>query len=636
MTQRTFIRLFLAILMAWLPLQAISAPAFEDTLAQRTLPCVACHGKQGRAGPHGYYPRLAGKPVGYLYNQLLNFRDGRRHDGLMAGLVAPLTDTYLMEIAQYFSQLEVPYPPPPAATAPQQVLNRGRTLVTLGDASQKLPACTSCHGQTLTGVAPNIPGLLGLPRDYLNAQLGGWQTHQRHAMAPDCMAEIAGRMSTTDVAAVAHWLAAQPVPSNATPLSALPPAPAGAPRLRCGSALPPVTPAPQAATPPGTNTALVARGAYLARAGNCLGCHTVQGEMAYAGGRPINTPFGTVYASNLTPDKANGLGSWTSADFWEALHHGRSKDARLLNPAFPYTSFTRVTRTDSDALFAYLQTLPAAPRPNTAHALRWPFGTQAALFAWRTLYFSPGVEPNNASQSAEWNRGAYLVRGLGHCDACHTPRNALGGSNTQSELSGGAIPAQNWFAPSLWPVPGTGLAGSPAQQMAALLRSGVSPHGSVYGPMAEVVLNSTQYLTDADLTAMSVYLASLPVAQPATPSARTADAPLSAPGPGARLYEKHCASCHGEQGQGIANAYPRLVNNATVTATPPTNLLQVVLHGAYAPATAANPRPFGMPPFMLQLTDRETAALLTFIRQAWGNRAPEVNELDVNRARGQP
>ena len=179
------------------------------------------------------------------------------------------------------------------------------------------------------------------------------------------------------------------------------------------------------------------------------------------------------------------------------------------------------------------------------------------------------------------------------------------------------------------------MVGGNARQFSALLKSGVSPHGSVYGPMAEVVLNSTQYLTDADLTSMGVYLMSLP-AQPKTPVARSADAALPAPGPGAKLYETHCASCHGEQGQGIAKAYPKLANNTTVAATRPTNLLQIVLHGGYAPATATNPRPFGMPPFMLQLSDRDTAALVTFIRQAWGNHAPEVSELDVNRARGQP
>lgn len=241
---RFFFRLQIIALLAWLPLQALAAAKFEDTIAQRTLACTACHGKAGRAGPDGYYPRLAGKPAGYLFNQLLNFRDGRRHYGLMTGMVDPLTDAYLMEIAQYFSKLDLPYPAPQPAAATQQVLERGRMLATRGDAGKKIPPCFQCHGPALTGVAPNIPGLLGLPRDYLNAQLGAWQTKQRRAAAPDCMAQIAGRLTTQDVAAVAHWLASQPLPANTKPLAALPPAPPGSQHVNCGSA-----PLPEQTTP---------------------------------------------------------------------------------------------------------------------------------------------------------------------------------------------------------------------------------------------------------------------------------------------------------------------------------------------------------------------------------------------------
>jgi cytochrome c553 len=222
-----------------------SAPAttsgFEDTIAQRTLACTACHGKEGRAAPDGYYPRIAGKPAGYLYNQLLNFRDGRRHYGLMTRMVDPLSDRYLLEIAEYFSALNLPYPAPQASQVSASVLERGRTLALSGDATsadptRRIPACVQCHGAALTGVAPNIPGLLGLPRDYLNAQLGAWRTRQRQAHAPDCMAQIANRLSPEDVNAVTAWLAAQVVPSNAKPASALPALPAGATRIVCGSA----------------------------------------------------------------------------------------------------------------------------------------------------------------------------------------------------------------------------------------------------------------------------------------------------------------------------------------------------------------------------------------------------------------
>jgi cytochrome c553 len=234
---------------------AAAAPRFEDSMAQRTLACTICHGAQGRAGPDGYYPRIAGKPEGYLYNQLLNFRDGRRHYGLMTGLLEPLSDAYLLEIAQHFAQLDLPYPPPQRSTAPTEALERGRELALQGDAERRLPACASCHGKTLTGVQPAVPGLLGLPRDYLNAQLGAWRTGQRRAHAPDCMAEIARRLSPDDLSAVTAWLAAEAVPRNAKPApaesSALPPKrarkgkgaatapPAAAPSMRCGSAIPP-------------------------------------------------------------------------------------------------------------------------------------------------------------------------------------------------------------------------------------------------------------------------------------------------------------------------------------------------------------------------------------------------------------
>lgn len=206
-------------------------------MAQRTLACVGCHGEQGRAGPDGFYPRLAGKPAGYLYNQLLNFRDGRRHYGLMTRLVDPLSDAYLMEMARHFAELQAPYPPPAAAAPlPPAVAQRGQDLAMQGDASLRLPACAQCHGQRLTGALPHVPGLLGLPADYLIAQLGGWKTGQRRAHAPDCMASIAQRLSDADAYAVVSWLARQPVPADARPDPALAPPPADGPDLKCGSA----------------------------------------------------------------------------------------------------------------------------------------------------------------------------------------------------------------------------------------------------------------------------------------------------------------------------------------------------------------------------------------------------------------
>ncbi|RYY97123.1 MAG: c-type cytochrome [Comamonadaceae bacterium] len=201
-------------------------------MAQRTLACTVCHGAQGRAGPDGYYPRIAGKPAGYLYNQLLNFRDGRRHYGAMTRLLDPLSDAYLREIAQHFSSLEVPYPAPSAVRAPADVLERGRRVALEGDAASKVPACAACHGSALTGVQPNTPGLLGLPADYLQAQLGAWRAGERRAHAPDCMAQVAKALTPADLNAAALWLAAQPLPAQTRAVERLP----APPPVACGSA----------------------------------------------------------------------------------------------------------------------------------------------------------------------------------------------------------------------------------------------------------------------------------------------------------------------------------------------------------------------------------------------------------------
>jgi cytochrome c553 len=205
--------------------------AVPDTMAERVRACTACHGDEGRATSDGYYPRIAGKPAGYLYNQLVNFRDGRRRNPMMTYLVSNLPDAYLQEIAVHFSNLHPPYPPPAAAAVPAAVLGRGRALATRGDANRNLPACTACHGDSLMGVVPAVPALLGLPRDYLNSQFGAWRIGARRAAAPDCMAEITRRMSPEDVSAVAAWLASQRVPTNAAPAAAL----KSKPPLDCGS-----------------------------------------------------------------------------------------------------------------------------------------------------------------------------------------------------------------------------------------------------------------------------------------------------------------------------------------------------------------------------------------------------------------
>ena len=238
MSLRRFLALALtASALAALP--ASAAPPFEDSMAQRVLACTGCHGPQGRAAPDGYYPRIAGKPPVYLYNQLLNFRDGRRRYGLMTGLLAPLDDAYLREIADHFAALDVAYPPPQPPKESAAVVEQGRLLVVQGDPARRIPACVQCHGEAMMGVAPSIPGLLGLPRDYLNAQLGAWRTGTRRAQAPDCMHEVAKALTPQDISAVSAWLAAQP--AFGKPAPTLPrPLP-----LDCGGVTPPATAGPK-------------------------------------------------------------------------------------------------------------------------------------------------------------------------------------------------------------------------------------------------------------------------------------------------------------------------------------------------------------------------------------------------------
>ena len=387
----------------------------------------------------------------------------------------------------------------------------------------------------------------------------------------------------------------------------------------------------------------IVRGEYLARAGHCSGCHSARGGDAFAGGKPIETPFGTVYASNLTPDGDTGLGRWDATDFWNAMHHGRSRDGRLLTPAFPFTNMTRVTREDSDAIFAWLQTLPAVsnqPPPNT---LPFPLNTQAAMVVWRALNFRPGVEPPAPEHSELWNRGAYLVRGLGHCEACHAPHNLLGAvvsppltsppftsDPLQSSLVGGWLPGRDWYAPSLRSVSEAGVAGWSTEEIITLLRDGQHDHASVSGPMAKVVLNSTQWLTSEDLLAVATYLRSLP---PIESPPRKASLSDSARSVGQPLYEQHCADCHGITGNGDPGRYPALAGNRAVTLPVPANVVQVVMHGGYAPGTAGNPRPYGMAPYAPLLNDAEIAAVVSYIRGSWGNTATAVDAQAVGRFR---
>lgn len=390
---------------------------------------------------------------------------------------------------------------------------------------------------------------------------------------------------------------------------------------------------PPSALPAAAGPGLIAKGAYLARAGDCLACHTLRGGAPYAGGRPIRTPFGTVYAPNITPDKETGIGDWSADDFWRALHNGKSKGGKLLYPAFPYPNYTKVTRADADALFAYFQSLPPVRQPNREADMRFPFNLRPLLIGWRALYFRPGVFQPRGYRNAEWNRGAYLVQGLGHCNACHTPRNIFGAPEESGELRGAMLPMLNWYASSLTGETDTGLGSWDIAQIAQLLKTGVSSRGAVSGPMAEVVRDSLQYLSDEDIRAMALYLKRLPRAdEEQTPTAAD-EKTLQL---GAALYEKHCVDCHKASGEGEPPAYPPLAGNRAVMLNSPVNPIHAVLHGGYPPSTQGNPRPYGMPPFANVLGDTEAAAVISYIRNAWGNQASMVSPQQVNRYRAVP
>jgi mono/diheme cytochrome c family protein len=400
--------------------------------------------------------------------------------------------------------------------------------------------------------------------------------------------------------------------------------------------------------PQNDNTALTApaieaqieQGRYLTLAGNCMACHTTRGGTPFAGGRRIDTPFGGVYSSNLTPDTETGLGRWTTQDFWQAMYRGRSKDGRLLAPAFPYNHTSVITRNDSDAVFAWLRTLPPVVQAQPAHTLVWPVGTQPALAVWRSLFFEPSPFQADPAHSAEWNRGAYLVLGLGHCAACHSPRNVLGASGAVNDLSGGLMPVANWYAPDLTRDAESGMASTPLPEIVRLLRTGASSTAQTSGPMGEVVQHSLQHLKETDLQAIALYLQSRAQStpQPAPKAATPARISLQVATQGAKVYERQCLQCHGEQGAGVTTAsgevaYPALAGNRAVLLNDPTNLVQLVLYGGYGPATQGHPRPFGMPPAVLELDDRDIAAVLTHLRTRWGNQASEVTPLQVNRIR---
>jgi mono/diheme cytochrome c family protein len=396
--------------------------------------------------------------------------------------------------------------------------------------------------------------------------------------------------------------------------------------------------AAQAATPVDKAT-LIKRGEYLARAGDCIACHTVRGGQQFAGGLPMATPFGTLYTPNITPDDQYGIGTWSVDDFYRALHTGRSKDGSLLYPAFPFTSYTKVTRADSDAIYAYLRSIPPVAVASRPHELRFPFNNRNLLIGWRTLFFREGEYNDDPTKSVEWNRGAYLVDGLGHCSMCHTSINLMGGPVSSAAFAGGLIPLQNWYAPSLTSNKEAGLGDWDIKDIADLLKTGVSQRGAVFGPMAEVVHNSMQYMSDGDIRAMATYLKTIPQKSeaPETMQYETSQKFGSELlDQGKKVYTDQCAKCHAENGLGKPPAYPPLATNQSIQMPSAVNPIRMVLNGGYPPSTGDNPMPHGMPPFAQSLSNQEVAAVVTYIRMSWGNHGAPVSPQQVSDLRSAP
>lgn len=403
-------------------------------------------------------------------------------------------------------------------------------------------------------------------------------------------------------------------------------------------------PAPSALAPlpPALQEEAVQRGRYLARAGNCQACHTAPDGMAYAGGKRMQTPFGSIYTSNITPDPETGIGTWSTEDFWRALHHGRSKNGDFLYPAFPYPNYAHITRADAHAIYLYLRTLPAIKQKNRAHELSFPYNQRALLAVWRVLYFSPEEFQPDLTQSDTWNRGRYLVNGLGHCNACHASRNRLGATEDSFSLAGGLIPMLEWYAPPLTSSENSniGLSRWSHKELNDFLQTGLSTQGNAIGPMAEVVADSLQHLDTRDINAISTYLKSLTGSsihpmierQPAVPKADK-EKVIKA---GQYLYQKQCADCHQSDGTGMPPHYPRLAGHLSLTHYPPTNTIRMVLNGGFPPSTEENPRPYGMPPFRHQLNDEEIAAVVSYILASWGNHSEPVSAQEVSRYRSIP
>ena len=361
----------------------------------------------------------------------------------------------------------------------------------------------------------------------------------------------------------------------------------------------------------GTQTQ-VERGQYLATAGDCISCHTGPSGKPFAGGLKMKTPFGYLLTPNITPDVQTGIGSWSEEDFFRAIHDGVNKHDQDLFPAMPFVAGTKVSREDVNAIYAYIQTIPAVSNAVSVNHLDFPFNIRKSMFFWRELFFTPGFYQPDTSKSASWNRGAYLVEGLGHCSDCHSPRDVLGGIKQSKAFTGALI--DGWFALNLTSNITTGLGAWSASDSATYLKTGAYPgKTTALGPMAEVVHNSTSHLTDDDLLAMATYLKTLPANSSLYGGNKKIDLHKLE---GARLYIDNCSGCHQSSGRGVQGVIPPLAGNPAVIAPNPGNIIKVVLNGVIAQNNY-----IAMPEFGSKLTDVEIAELVNYARTSWGNAA---------------
>ncbi len=387
--------------------------------------------------------------------------------------------------------------------------------------------------------------------------------------------------------------------------------------------------APAAAAGPNEPSAeTIARGKALTEAGDCAGCHTADPAKPFAGGKRIDTPFGGIFAPNLTPDRETGIGGWSDADFTRALRFGVAPDGSNYYPAFPYPYFTKMTKDDTLAIRAYLATQAPVANRNKPPELRWPLNYRVLMRAWNYLYFQPGLFEPDQTRSAEWNRGGYLVTGLGHCGACHTPKNSLGADKRDLALSGNQV--DGWFAPRLDGAARSGLKSWKVEDIVEYLQSGRNAKTNASGPMADVVAGSTSKMSDADVHAMAVYLKSLPAGPPEPKVTPPSEAEMKA---GQAIYAHACIACHEADGSSAPRIYPPLPGNAVLQSDNPASTIRIILDGAQTVTTPRAPNSGSMPGYAKDLSDEQVAAVANYIRNSWGNSAPLVSAGDVKKAR---